>query len=424
MEFCEANLKNSLAGPYLDYWTLSNNVRCVSAEMPECELTCLDFWCKAGSSWEYPKEEGIAHFLEHMVFKGSSSLEAGAFDRQIEALGGTSNAATGFDDVHFHVVIPYKNAEKALELLLDLVLLPSLKEEAFVMEREVVLEEMSQYADQPDEKVLQALLTKACNGHSYGRPILGMRSSLLNMNTESMKCFHKRRYVGENCCLAMAGPDNEKLRNLTNKTILNELMPKDNSNFIQEKLNFKTGQDEILIERLESARFLMIWPMASANCQDLLIGTELAITIISEGRRSRLIRKLQEELQIVDTIDIDFSILEYGSFVTLEIACQEKNLEAIEIEIDKQLNILKDTAVEDWELERASALVHNGVIFSMETTTQVAAQLANQTLWNRPQQLLKPLNYILNWTTTRLQKEIFNQLQLDRSFRLIAKPEK
>ena len=72
--------------------------------MPDASLTCLDFWCQAGSSWERTREEGLAHFLEHGL-QGSQLLPAGAFDREIEALGGSS-AATGFDDVHFHVLIP------------------------------------------------------------------------------------------------------------------------------------------------------------------------------------------------------------------------------------------------------------------------------------------------------------------------------
>ena len=89
--------------------------------MPDAPLTCLDLWCKAGSSSEQKGEEGLAHFLEHMVFKGSSQMEAGEFDRKIEALGGSSNAATGFDDVHFHVLVPPTAARAALDLLLNLV---------------------------------------------------------------------------------------------------------------------------------------------------------------------------------------------------------------------------------------------------------------------------------------------------------------
>ena len=131
--------------------------------MPDSQLTCLDFWCQAGSAYENPGEEGLAHFLEHMVFKGSRYLREGEFDQKIEALGGSSNAATGFDEVHFYVLVPQKAAPSALELLLDLVLSPSLSSEAYALEREVVLEEIAQYQDQPDEKVVQHLL-KMCWG--------------------------------------------------------------------------------------------------------------------------------------------------------------------------------------------------------------------------------------------------------------------
>ena len=125
--------------------------------MPDADLTCLDFWCRGGSTFEDHGEEGLAHFLEHMVFKGSATLQAGEFDRRIEALGGSSNAATGFDDVHFHVLVPSSCAQNALDLLLDLVLNPALREDAYGMERDVVLEEIAQYRDQPDEQVFQTL---------------------------------------------------------------------------------------------------------------------------------------------------------------------------------------------------------------------------------------------------------------------------
>ena len=100
--------------------------------MPDTPLTCIDLWVRAGSSTERLGEEGIAHFLEHMVFKGSVCLEAGEFDKKIEALGGSSNAATGFDDVHYHVLVPPDVIYKALELLLTLVFTPTFPPEAFI----------------------------------------------------------------------------------------------------------------------------------------------------------------------------------------------------------------------------------------------------------------------------------------------------
>ena len=159
---------------------LSNGVEMVSLPLAEAPLVCLDFWCRAGSA-SRGRGSGMAHFLEHMVFKGSAGARtAGEFDRRIEALGGSSNAATGFDDVHYHVLIPPPGRRKALDLLLDLVLRPRLEDDAFAMERQVVLEELAQSEDQPEEVALQRLLALACPDHPYGLPILGRREALLS----------------------------------------------------------------------------------------------------------------------------------------------------------------------------------------------------------------------------------------------------
>jgi hypothetical protein len=122
---------------------LGQGAAVVSLDLPQAPVTCLDFWCRAGSAAETPAESGLAHFLEHMVFKGSERLAAGDFDLRIEALGGSSNAATGFDDVHYHVLVPPSAAAEAVDLLLDLVLAPRLDPEDFDLERQVVLEELA-----------------------------------------------------------------------------------------------------------------------------------------------------------------------------------------------------------------------------------------------------------------------------------------
>ena len=205
MGLWQTTLTNSIQGPKLQHWSLENGTNCVIAPMPDAPLTCLDLWFRAGSFTEAPGEEGLAHFLEHMVFKGSACHEAGEFDRKIEALSGSSNAATGFDDVHFHVLVPSKVVAPALDLLLDLVLKPALLPAEYSLEREVVLEEIAQHNDQPDEKVFQKLLSTCWSNHAYGRPILGFEKSLKNSNPSTMKSFHKRLYRASNCCLSIAG---------------------------------------------------------------------------------------------------------------------------------------------------------------------------------------------------------------------------
>ena len=96
------------------HWSLANGATCVVADIKESPLTCIDFWCKGGSLYEMKDEEGMAHFLEHMIFKGSKKLKEGEFDLKIESLGGSSNAATGLDDVHYHVPVPPEKIEEGL----------------------------------------------------------------------------------------------------------------------------------------------------------------------------------------------------------------------------------------------------------------------------------------------------------------------
>ena len=420
MELCHAVLTTSFHGPALDHWSLANGVRCVAAEMPEAPLTCLDLWCRAGSFTETAGEEGMAHFLEHMVFKGSERLEAGAFDRAIEALGGSSNAATGFDDVHFHVLIPPDKAEQALELLLDLVLRPALEREAFTTEREVVLEEIAQYADQPDEQVLQQLLNHACPEHAYGRPILGHRRSLLAMEPATMRQFHQRRYQGPHCCLAISGPGAGQLRTVVESSLLCDLPAGAAAADPDAALKLQAGLHRITVPRLESARLLMLWGGARASDQDWVMGADLTTTLLGEGRRSRLVARLREELQLVETVDMDLTVLEQGCLVTLEISCEEEDLDRVQATVQDLLSQASPFTAE--EMERGRQLVGNGLRYALESTWQVAAMAASQTLWNRPQDLLQPLQHLQTWTDERLSAELMPMLQPQQACTLVATP--
>ena len=424
---CHGTVNKIASGPELQHQLLKNGCRTVSALMPDADLTCLDFWCRGGSVWEDQGEEGLAHFLEHMVFKGSATLQAGEFDRRIEALGGSSNAATGFDDVHFHVLVPSSCAQNALDLLLDLVLNPALRDDAYGMERDVVLEEIAQYRDQPDEQVFQTLLSQGFGQHPYGRPILGWEQSLLDSTPEVMRQFHNRRYRGPNCCLAISGAVTSTLLEQIHSSQLAELEASldqgDETASSSRSLAFQSGRQSIRFPRLEAARLLMAWPMAAANDQDSVMGADLATTLLAEGRRSRLVQRLREDLQIVESIDMDVTVMEQGSVVMLEACCPEDQIEQVEAVIEEELKRATVDAIGDEELHRAKQLVGNGLRFSLEAPGSVAAIAGSQSLWGRTQTLLSPLSHLQTWTVERLQQSLLHRLQPDQAFTLLALPE-
>ena len=393
--------------------------------LPDAPVVCLDFWCQAGSAFEQVEESGMAHFLEHMVFKGSEQLAAGEFDLRVEALGGNSNAATGFDDVHYHVLMPPEASNDALELLLDLVLRPRLDAEDFDMERQVVLEELAQSEDQPEEVAFQELLRQACGTHAYGQPILGRKPALEAHRPEAMAQFHRRHYRPERCCLAIAGPTaalGSDLRQRLERSCLGQLRPADGPEITPPALHLSPGQARLELPRLEAARLLMAWQLPGAADQRSVLGGDLLTTLLAEGRRSRLVERLREELRLVESIDLDLNVLESGCLVLLEAVCEADQLAAVEREVRRVLLELQEREPGEAELERARRLVGNGYRFSLEVAGSVAAMVGNSALWQRRHSLQAPLDWLEQWDRAAVQRELVPLLAPDRAFSLQAVP--
>jgi len=389
---------------------LANGAELVSLPLAGAPLVCLDFWCRAGSAFETHQESGMAHFLEHMVFKGSTHLGPGEFDRRIEALGGSSNAATGYDDVHYHVLIPPAAAPEAVDLLLDLVLCPRLETEAFAMERQVVLEELAQSEDQPEEVAVQTLLARACPDHPYGLPILGRRERLQAHDPAAMADFHRRMYGVGRCELALSGAvDSALLEHVARGTLATLAAVADPPP--PPPLHLQPGEHRLTLPRLEAARLLMAWWQPAASDLSGLMGADLATTVLAEGRRSRLVERLREQLRIVESIDLDLHPMECGSLAILEAVCGEDDLQEVRQAIEQVWAEVMDETLGDMEWARARRLVANSYRFGLESPGAVAGVIGNSHLWGRRTPLSAPLRELECWTPERLRQEALRRLE-------------
>ena len=407
----------------VDQWSLPNGATCVVANMEDSTLTCIDFWCRGGSNYEMKDEEGMAHFLEHMIFKGSKNLKEGEFDLKIESLGGSSNAATGLDDVHYHILVPPSNTEEALNLLLELLLFPEIEQNAFQMEKEVVLEEISQNIDQPDEIIYMKLLKECCSPHRYSRPILGDKKTIRNITPKEMKLFHNKHYVGRNCTLCVAGKVPNKIYSIINNSKLNNLKSIIKDENLKNRITFNKGYKKELIPRLECGRILKAWELPPAKENLLISGAEIAATLLCEGRNSLIVKRLREEKRIIDSVEIDLQILEEGGLIILDVCCPIENIEIAENEINKILNELTKDLLTNKDVNRARKLVKNNIFFSLELSNQIASTIGNQALWGRHESIVQSIKELSYWTSKRLNKLIFPLFKSEKSFTLIAKPE-
>ena len=184
---------------------LDSGITVIHQHLPATSVVVADVWVKAGSKREPKIWSGMAHFLEHMIFKGTAAITPGVFDRKIEKCGGVTNAATSYDYAHYFLTTAAPYLEDTLPLLAELLLHAAIPADEFIRERDVVLEEIRQAADDPDCLGFQALAKSVYQNHPYGWPVLGTERELMQQSPEAMRCFHRTHYQPENMTVVIVG---------------------------------------------------------------------------------------------------------------------------------------------------------------------------------------------------------------------------
>src|SRR5258708_36896217 len=156
-------------------YVLPNGVPVIIEEHRASDVVALQLWVQAGARDEASNELGLAHYLEHMLFKGTPTRPAGFVEREVEGVGGRINAGTSWDYTFYHTVVPARNAAGAIEMLADVAVNASLDERLLEAEKQVVLEGMRLSEDNPRRFLVQQLFASAFEGHPYGRPVIGTR---------------------------------------------------------------------------------------------------------------------------------------------------------------------------------------------------------------------------------------------------------
>ena len=405
------------------YYNHSSKPNCVFVENKELPLICIDLWFKAGSAFEETDKGGTAHFLEHMIFKGSNKVMPGEFDNKIESLGGFSNASTGYDDAHYYVLIPRNNFKESLALLTNIVLSPSININEFKKEKNVVIDEIKQQNDQPDEKLFNYFLSRVWKDHNYGKTILGTEKDIQSLKIADLEKFHKKFYNKKNFCIAIAG---NLSKNIFEKNYESNFSNLENIETYQDKeikeiISIQNiGREEIIFNNIEFSRILMAWNIPSLKNQRLNIGFEILASILSVGRNSRLAKSLKEEKNIVQSIYVDVNSGEFGGLMIIEACCDEKNLKKVEKEINEVIEkVISFKNLNLNELKKAINIVKSNYVFNLETSTQLTAFFGNELLWGRENSIKDLDKHLEYWSYLENFNEIINYLSREK-FTLIA----
>ena len=185
--------------------TLPNGVRLVTERIDTVRSAALGIWVAGGSREESDGESGAAHFIEHMLFKGTENRTAADIARETDAIGGQLNAFTTKECTCFYGHVLDEHLPRALDLLWDMVYLSRFDQEAVETERGVILEEIDMYEDTPDDLCSEKLFGAVYEGSALARPILGREETLETMTGDFLRQFHRQHYRGDNTVVALAG---------------------------------------------------------------------------------------------------------------------------------------------------------------------------------------------------------------------------
>ena len=221
---------------------LSNNLRTIFVDNPGSTFATVQIWFAAGSALEEKGEEGIAHFLEHMFFKGTKTRPGAQIAHEVESFGGEINAFTSFDYTCYYINAPKTNILESTEILMDMVSNPMFKLSDIIPEREVVLEEYKRSLDTPNHYSFHCLQKKSFQG-GYSHPILGNQKTIKNFSRQQLISFRKRFYNNKNAILMVAGDLGKIKTKLVNKIQSYKLPNGKQSTFPPFKLKNKPSID-------------------------------------------------------------------------------------------------------------------------------------------------------------------------------------
>src|SRR5215831_9304247 len=189
----------------IELTTLANGVRVITEAMPHVRSVSVGIWIGSGSRRESSEQNGISHFIEHMLFKGTTTRSAEDIARSVDALGGNLDAFTAKELVCFNTKVLDQHLSQAFDVLADLVLHPMFREEDIEKEKGVILEEIKMEADSPDYLVHEIFSANFWKDHPLGKPILGTRETVKRFDREMVDGYYRNVYSASNLLITAAG---------------------------------------------------------------------------------------------------------------------------------------------------------------------------------------------------------------------------
>lgn len=352
---------------------LDNRIHVVTHELPQLETVALGIWVRAGARDELEQQNGIAHLLEHMAFKGTHRRNAFQIAEEIEAAGGDINATTAMETTAYYTRVLKDDWRLGLDILADIVTDPVYDPGELDREKDVVLQEIAAANDTPDDLVFDLAQAVAFPAHALGRPILGTPELVSAHGPEAMDGYRLTHYVGERMVVAAAGAiDHQALADEAAKLlggIGQATTP------LRSVPSFGGGAS--LVSRpLDQTHIVLAFPAVGYHHDDIYV-LQVLSGVLGGGMSSRLFQELRERRGLCYSTFSGASAYEDTGLLSVYAATTpDKASELTDVASDVILSLVDQ--VDESEVARAKAQLKVGLVMSLESAAARADQIARQ----------------------------------------------
>lgn len=358
---------------------LSNGLTVLTERMEHLRSVAMGVWIKSGSRCESAEANGISHFVEHMLFKGTRSRSAQHIAREMDSIGGNLDAFTGKETICFNVKSLAEHVPIALDVLSDLVLNPVFGSDEIERERGVILEEIKMDEDNPDLLVHELFTQNFWKDHPLGKPILGTTATVGRLAQQHLFDYHGGRFLGGNMVFSAAGnlDHDDFVEQVTNSFA--PLMP--GKAFLEEPAPHSSARIVLRNKKsLEQVQVCLGVP-APPVTDESRYATLILNTVLGGGMSSRLFQTIREERGMAYSIYSDLNpYRDTGTLCVYAGTSSGKALEVIDLVLE-ELRKLKQEPLGADELKRAKDQLKGNILMGLESSSSRMANLARQEMY-------------------------------------------
>lgn len=355
--------------------TLQNGIRVLTQETNSIKSFTLGIWVNIGSRDESKELNGLSHFIEHCVFKGTKNRNAKEIASSIEALGAYLNAFTSKEHTCFYVRGLSDNFYKSFEILADLVTNPIFPQEEIEKEKQVILEEYYSIKDDPDDVIFDLIESELFKDHGLANPTIGDEENIRSFDSEITQNFIRNNYTADQILISVAGP-------IPHKIVVEEA-EKLLGNINTKKSNLKRGFPDLTNKQVIKEEYrdinqvhICIAKKTFGVKDDRRSVLAILNTLIGGMTSSRLFQTIREEQALAynttSFVNQYFDASVFGVYLSTSMNNREKSIELIR----KEFKDLIENGIKDDELEIARNYLKGGISMSMESTSSKSTHLA------------------------------------------------